>query len=47
MNSVTVLISRQKLYDIIKSSGCETIDEKFNLIKIETEKRVKTVSKMI
>ncbi|CAI6357482.1 unnamed protein product [Macrosiphum euphorbiae] len=41
MNSSTVLISRQKLYDIIKSSGCETIDKKFNLIKIEIEKRVK------
>jgi len=41
MNSSTVLISRQKLYDIIKSSGCETIDEKFNLIKIEIEKRLK------
>ena len=41
MNSSTVLISRQKLYDIIKRSGCETIDEKFNLIKIEIEKRVK------
>lgn len=45
MNSNTVLISRQKLYDIIKSSGCETTDEKFNLIKIEIEKRVKNCEK--
>ncbi|KAL4152921.1 hypothetical protein QTP88_000754 [Uroleucon formosanum] len=45
MNSNTVLISRQKLYDIIKSSGCETTDDKFNLLKIEIEKRVKNCEK--
>ncbi|KAL4090848.1 hypothetical protein QTP88_025614 [Uroleucon formosanum] len=45
INSNTVLISRQKLYDIIKSSRCETTDEKFNLIKIEIEKQMKNCEK--
>lgn len=30
-----VLISRQKLYDMIKSSGCKTMYEQLNLIKKE------------
>lgn len=32
MSSNNVLISRKKLYDLMKSSGYETFDEQFNFI---------------
>jgi len=40
MSSNNVLMSRQELYNIMKSSGCQTIDEQFNFMKKEIIKRL-------